>query len=196
MSLSPEFHDKPDSRRLQNRNENARLRHLMISRRSLLAAPMALLPGPLHAQAAVGLHAHARRRTNEFVLLKDGLPVFTFRAAFGREAGPKRERDDARTPVGDYLLQPARRSARWKWFHPVDYPNAVDVADGRTRGLTRSQLGDEIGIHGYGGWPPTDLVAAHGVGWNWTSGCIAVSHDEIEIVRAMVQVPIPLRIDP
>jgi len=168
----------------------------MIRRRSLLAASAALLPGRLHAQNPVGLRAYARRSTNELVLSDDTGAIYAFRAAFGREAGPKRLRDDARTPVGDYMLQPARASARWRWFHPVDYPNPRDVSEGHSRGLNRSQLGDQIGIHGYGGWPPTDLVAAHGVGWNWTSGCIAVSHDEIEIVRMLVQRPIPIRIDP
>lgn len=173
-----------------------RLRRLMIRRRTLLAAPALVLPAPLLAQTPVGLRAYARRSTNELMLRDEGGAIYSFRAAFGREHGPKRLRDDARTPVGDYMLQPARASARWRWFLAVDYPNERDVKDGQGRGLTRSQLGDEIGIHGYGGWPPIDLAASHGVGWNWTSGCIAVSHEEIEIVRMLVQRPIPLRIDP
>jgi murein L,D-transpeptidase YafK len=168
----------------------------MIRRRSLLAAPAVLLPSPLGARTPAAVRAYARRSTNELMLSDEIGAIYSFRAAFGREHGPKRLRDDARTPVGDYTLFPARASARWRWFHPVDYPNRQDVREGAARGLHRHQLGDEIGIHGYGGWPPIDLVASHGVGWNWTSGCIAVSHEEIEIVRMLVQRPIPLRIDP
>lgn len=168
----------------------------MIRRRFLVAAPAAIVPVPLFAQTPVGLRAYARRSTNELMLRDEGGAIYSFRAAFGREPGPKRLRDDARTPVGEYMLFPARASARWRWFHPIDYPNRQDVSEGAARGLRRSQLGDEIGIHGYGDWPPTDLVASHGVGWNWTLGCIAVSHDEIEIVRMLVRRPIPLRIDP
>jgi murein L,D-transpeptidase YafK len=185
----------------------------MIRRRSLIAAPAALFPATALAQPAVtrtraaqgpavpppspaATRVYARRQTNELVILDESGAIHSFRAAFGREDGPKQRRDDERTPVGDYMLHPARPSPRWKWFHPVDYPNRLDVEDGAKRGLTRFQLGDEIGIHGYGSWPPIDLVASHGMGWNWTAGCVAVSHEEIEIVRRLVQRPVPLRLDP
>lgn len=142
-----------------------------------------------------GLAARAERATNALSFHAEKGPLFRFRAAFGRESGPKRIRDDERTPVGDYTLHPARRSARWRWFLPIDYPNAGDVARGRAAGLTRGQLGDEIGIHGFGDWPPIDLAASHGVGWNWTAGCISISYDELEIIRRLVQQPIAIRIE-
>ncbi len=168
----------------------------MLTRRLLLAAPAASLACQAGAAVPMGLHIVAIRSTNTLIFMGDGAAIMTFRAAFGRQSGAKRMRDDERTPVGEYLVRPARASPRWRWFHPIDYPNARDVSEGRAQGLTKPALGDEIGIHGYGNWPPTDLSAAHGVGWNWTSGCIAVNHNEIEIIRTLIQQPIPIRIEP
>ena len=169
----------------------------MLPRRLFVAAlPATAFASPAAATPAPSSrHLHATRSTNTLHLLDGDMVVRSFRAAFGREHGPKRIRDDARTPVGDYMVFPARASARWKWFHPIDYPNARDVAEGAARGLRKGQLGDEIGIHAHGGWPPTDLLAAHGIGWNWTAGCISVSNEEIEVVRAFVDRPMPIRLD-
>ena len=169
-------------------------------RRHLITGAVACLPAvapaPL-AQAASrpGLRIHARRSANMLALIDGNQTVHVFRAAFGREIGHKQIRDDARTPIGDYTVFPARRSSRWKWFHAIDYPNARDIAAGRDRGLSRDRLGDEIGIHGHGGWPPTDLAAGHGIGWNWTAVCISVNDVEIEIVREFIQRPLPIRIE-
>ena len=169
----------------------------MISRRLFLAASASGFAANAGASVSpTGLHLIAQRSTNTLVFMGDGQPIMSFHAAFGREDGAKRLRDDARTPIGEYLIRPARASGRWRWFHPIDYPNARDIAEGRAQGLPKAALGDEIGLHGYGGWPPTDLAAAHGVGWNWTSGCIAVNHQEIEIIRALIQRPIPITIEP
>jgi murein L,D-transpeptidase YafK len=169
----------------------------MHRRIAMLGAAAGALAGlaPVPATAGDGKRLYARRSANVLVLIDGGVPVHSFKAAFGREHGHKQIRDDARTPVGDYMVAPARPSVRWKWFHAIDYPNARDVAAGRARGLSRERLGDEIGIHGHGGWPPTDLIASHGISWNWTAGCISVNDAEIEIVRAFVQRPLPITID-
>ena len=167
----------------------------MLRRHILLATAMLLPAAIARADAPRGPSLYARRSANLLVLLDSGRPVHHFRAAFGREHGHKQIRDDARTPFGDYMVFPARRSARWKWFHPIDYPNARDVAAGALRGLSRERLGDEIGIHGQGGWPPTDLIATHGMAWNWTAGCISVNDTEIETVREFVNRAMPIRID-
>ncbi|MBM3630032.1 MAG: hypothetical protein FJX21_19740 [Alphaproteobacteria bacterium] len=168
---------------------------IMFRRHLVLGAAAALHTHGAAAGAPANARLFARRSENLLVLLLDEKPVHVFRAAFGREHGHKQIRDDARTPVGDYMVFPARRSARWKWFHAIDYPNARDVASGRRRGLSREALGDEIGIHGHGGWPPTDLVASHGMSWNWTAGCISVNDVEIEVVREFIVRPMPIRIE-
>lgn len=166
-------------------------RHLILGTAGALQATF----GPALAAGRSIQRIHARRSTNMLTLLDGNQTVHVFKAAFGREHGHKQIRDDARTPIGDYTVFPARRSTRWKWFHSIDYPNARDVADGQVRGLSRERLGDEIGIHGHGGWPPTDLAAGHGIGWNWTAGCISVNDVEIELVRAFIQRPMPIRIE-
>ncbi|MBM3523143.1 MAG: hypothetical protein FJX57_09310 [Alphaproteobacteria bacterium] len=174
---------------------------MTVTRRQALLQPLSLPEAPSGASAPfgdpvpAGLTAHAIRASNTLLFQAEGRVLHQFRAAFGREAGGKRLRDDERTPIGDYLLHPARASAQWRWFLAIDYPNADDIVRGRSEGLTRGQLGDAIGVHGFGDWPPIDLAAAHGIGWNWTAGCISVSYPELEIVRALVQRPIPIRIE-
>ncbi|MBL8700518.1 MAG: L,D-transpeptidase [Alphaproteobacteria bacterium] len=171
---------------------------MKLTRRLALAAPLCLagLSGRAATPVPSGLSALAIRSANILSFHADGSRLFEFRAAFGRESGAKRVRDDARTPIGDYTLLPARRSARWRWFLPIDYPNESDIARGRAAGLSRGQLGDEIGVHGFGDWPPIDLAAGHGVGWNWTAGCISVTYAELEVIRTLVHRPIPIRIAP
>lgn len=171
---------------------------MSLTRRTVFAAPLLVAGGPAAASLSpalpADLSARAVRSENTLSFHAGGTELHRFRAAFGREPGAKQVRDDARTPVGDYTLFPARRSARWRWFLPVDYPNRADVDRGRANGLTRAQLGDEIGVHGFGDWPPIDLAAAHGIGWNWTAGCVSVNYDDLEIVRALVVRPIPIRL--
>jgi hypothetical protein len=111
----------------------------------------------------------------------------TFHAVFGRSrfAGPKQWEGDRRTPEGDYLIVSKHRSARFRWFLKINYPNAVDQAnffqlraDGDVpRGLHE---GGSVGIHG------TDLQILNDGNVDWTTGCISVDNSAIsELARLL-----------
>lgn len=111
----------------------------------------------------------------------------TLHAVFGRSrfGGPKQWEGDRRTPEGDYLIVSKHRSARFRWFLKINYPNAVDQAnflqlrsDGDIpRGLRE---GGSVGIHG------TDLQILNDGNVDWTTGCISVDNSAIsELARLL-----------
>jgi murein L,D-transpeptidase YafK len=111
----------------------------------------------------------------------------TYHAVFGRSrfAGTKQWEGDRRTPEGNYLIVSKHRSARFRWFLKINYPNAVDVANFAQleavgdipRGMHE---GGSIGIHG------TDLPILNSGNVDWTTGCISVYDDDIsELARLL-----------
>jgi L,D-transpeptidase catalytic domain len=111
----------------------------------------------------------------------------TLHAVFGRSrfGGPKQWEGDRRTPEGDYLIVSKHRSARFRWFLKINYPNAIDQAnflqlrsDGDIpRGLHE---GGSVGIHG------TDLQILNDGNVDWTTGCISVDNSAIsELARLL-----------
>lgn len=146
---------------------------------------------PLAAQALID-------KSDGIVLLFDeqGQEIGRFDAVFGknREQGHKNREGDRRTPEGDYTLSPARPSKSWGWFMPISYPNARDVAWAKNHGIPVSQIGGAVGLHGTGGRLWYDFVQWWGS--DWTAGCVAVSDEDINKIRQVVQRAIPLRIEP
>jgi L,D-transpeptidase catalytic domain len=111
----------------------------------------------------------------------------SYHAVFGRSrfAGPKQWEGDRRTPEGNYLIVSRHRSARFRWFLKINYPNAIDQAnfvqakaDGDIPG--RMHEGDGVGIHG------TDLPILNVGNIDWTTGCISIDNDDIsELARLL-----------
>jgi L,D-peptidoglycan transpeptidase YkuD (ErfK/YbiS/YcfS/YnhG family) len=150
-----------------------------LSRRALLAlGPLVLVYAgvlmgswvwasavPLHASCpAVGVIVQVDSEARALSLCRDGVEEASFRVALGRGGLDKRAEGDRRTPRGRYPLGPARPSARYHRFVPVEYPTAAEAQ----RGFT----GSAIGIHG-----PHAAFAwlGHSTVWtDWTRGCIAV----------------------
>ncbi len=135
------------------------------------------------AEAGV-TRAEANRTTGHLVLWDGDTQVASFHAAFGSFVAPKQREGDRATPVGRYMLTPARASRSWRWFMPIDYPNADDRAAGRT--------GFDVGVHGLGGNPFLHML--HWLGVNWTAGCIAVTNAEMETLRSLITTPVPIEI--
>lgn len=109
--------------------------------------------------------------------LYDGDEVLrTYSVALGAEpTGPKTRKRDGRTPEGRYLIDYRKEDSAFHRALHISYPRADQVAAARLRGE-----------------PPGGLIMIHGLpngrAWigrlhrvsDWTTGCIAVTNDEIE----------------
>jgi murein L,D-transpeptidase YafK len=110
----------------------------------------------------------------------------TYHVAIGRgSAGTKR------TPEGKYIIDEKNSASKFHKALHISYPNAEDKA--RALNLRRSPGGD-IEIHGL----PTAFAwvgpAQHVL--DWTSGCIALTNEEIDELWKLVAVGTPVEIDP
>jgi hypothetical protein len=105
-----------------------------------------------------------------------------------------KHRGDAKTPLGEFTITEVKRSARFKLFMAISYPNLdhterafleqrIDAKEYKTltydlkHGRPPSQntsLGGQLGIHGVGSG---DMKVHESV--NWTNGCIALTNDQL-----------------
>jgi murein L,D-transpeptidase YafK len=113
----------------------------------------------------------------------------SYHAVFGRSrwGGPKQWEGDRRTPEGDYLIIAKHRSARFRWFLKLNYPNATDHAEFaqliETGDVPRGMReGGNVGIHG------TDEPVLNSGNVDWTTGCISVDNDSISELAALLPI--------
>lgn len=114
-------------------------------------------------------------------LLRNGLPVASFRVALGRNPiGPKIMEGDGRTPEGIYHIAGYKADSDYYRAILISYPNARDRERARRLGV---DPGGAIMIHGLDPAIPPELRRDH---WrfNWTNGCIAVTDEEMDILWA------------
>lgn len=106
--------------------------------------------------------------------------------SLGREPeGPKRQFGDNRTPEGDYLLDWRKASSRFYRAIHISYPNDGDLRHAFDRGI---DPGGDIFVHG----TPDPVL----LGRDWTTGCIAVSNDDIDLLWMLVPDGTPITIRP
>jgi lipoprotein-anchoring transpeptidase ErfK/SrfK len=134
-----------------------------------------------------------------------GRPVKTYRIALSaRPVGDKVREGDKRTPEGHFYVCMKNDESKFTRALGLSYPNAEDAERGRTDGLIskreqraitdairhyrrppyNTKLGGEIAIHG------------GGTGRDWTTGCIALSDDDIEELYPRIDLGTPVEIRP
>lgn len=114
-----------------------------------------------------------------------------------------KQRNDEKTPLGEFKITEIRPSGRFNTFMALNYPNLdhterayqenrIDAAEYRAlrydldRGLPPPQgtsLGGQLGIHGLG---RGDLKIHETV--NWTRGCIALTNEQLRELAEFVAV--------
>lgn len=109
-------------------------------------------------------------------LYAKGVPLKTYKVALGKNPkGDKEYEGDNRTPEGLYTIDARRENSQFHLALHISYPSSEDSARARARG---KKPGGNIMIHGL-----TDYYAMIGAFHrriDWTSGCIAVTNQEIE----------------
>lgn len=119
-------------------------------------------------------------------LMRDGRALAWIPVGLGREPeGPKRKLGDNRTPEGKYVLDWRNPSSRFYRSIHISYPNESDLRDAFRRDL---DPGGDIFIHG----TPHPLL----LGRDWTTGCIAVSNRDIDLIWRLVPDGTPITIRP
>jgi murein L,D-transpeptidase YafK len=117
-------------------------------------------------------------------------PLRTFRVALGSGGlGPKVRQGDERVPEGRYVIAGRNPRSAFHLSLKISYPTAAQVAAARALGI---DPGGDIMIHGL----PNGRGAigrAHRR-TDWTSGCIAVTNDEIEWLWRAVPDGTPIEI--
>jgi murein L,D-transpeptidase YafK len=86
--------------------------------------------------------------------------------------GHKTQEGDEKTPEGSYTIDRKHKSNKYQYFLHISYPNEMDKAQARARGVSP---GGHVGIHGFeDGWKGIKRRNYY----DWTDGCIAVDSYE------------------
>ena len=101
----------------------------------------------------------------------------------GNPIGHKQQEGDNRTPIGSYTLDyKNEKSGYYRSMH-VSYPNAIDKANAKSRGVSP---GGAIMIHGQkNGFGALAMLNQQR---DWTADCMAVTNNEMDEIMAAVKV--------
>jgi murein L,D-transpeptidase YafK len=137
-------------------------------------------------------HVLVLKKDRTLQLFSHGKVVKTYKVALGgNPVGPKTRQGDHKTPEGSYVLDSRNAHSRFYKSIHISYPNGSDRASARRNGTSP---GGDVFIHGlpngYGA-----VGAAHRLR-DWTDGCIAVTDEEIDEIRAATRDGTPIEIRP
>ena len=119
-------------------------------------------------------------------LMRAGAVLAWAPISLGREpAGTKLRQGDLRTPEGDYVLDWRNPVSRFYRSIHISYPNAADLERAAAGGVNP---GGAIFIHG----TPDPVL----LGRDWTTGCIAVSNSDMDLIWQLVPDGTPITIRP
>lgn len=163
------------------------------------------------AAAGSGYQIEIIKSLQELRLKRGNDVMYTFRIAYGKgEHGPKQQRGDNRTPVGSYQILDFKTDSKFHYFMQLNYPNLLDawhgyknrlISPAEYREIARSfkkhemppqdtYLGGQIGIHGLGVTTREKLKIHQSV--NWTEGCIAITNEDMNVLRKYVSKGMPV----
>jgi len=136
-------------------------------------------------------------------LYGDGNLIGRFSIGLGRAPlGSKVNEGDNKTPEGNYYICTLNNQTKYYFFMGLSYPNEIDAKRGLDDGIINkasydsivkainnkqqppwnTALGGEIGIHGGGSK------------YDWTYGCIALSNEDLKILRQYTPINTPVQI--
>ena len=163
---------------------------------------MRLLAIGFLCMAATAAYANESSRKADFVYVDKSERAISFfngkellakyRISLSRSSVGHKEREgDKRTPEGTYTLDYKNPNSQYYRSIHISYPNQQDRTSAKRRGVSP---GGAIMIHGQ---PNRSRYAASELQqYDWTDGCIALTNTEMDVVWAMVDVPVRIQIAP
>jgi len=133
-----------------------------------------------------------KKSESRLYLMNAGEVIRDFHVVFGdNPVGHKKQQGDNRTPEGSYVLDRKKENSAFYRAIRISYPNEEDVARAEAKGVPP---GGRIMIHGQrNGYGHLAHIMQQ---YNWTSGCIAVTNQEMDIIWEAVAVGTPITILP
>ena len=133
-----------------------------------------------------------KKSESRLYLMNAGEVIRDFHVVFGdNPVGHKKQQGDNRTPEGSYVLDRKKENSAFYRAIRISYPNEEDVARAEAKGV---HPGGRIMIHGQrNGYGHLAHIMQQ---YNWTSGCIALTNQEMDIIWEAVAVGTPITILP
>lgn len=125
-------------------------------------------------------------------LLKEGEIIKGYKIALGKDpVGHKTRLGDNKTPEGTYTLSSRKQSDKYHLTIFISYPSESDILNAKNIGVSP---GGSIAIHGL----PKGMASLNKLHrkMDWTSGCIALTNDEMEEIWHLVEDGVPIEIKP
>ena len=129
---------------------------------------------------------------HKMYVYKDGKVIKTFPVSLGSNPGPKVQRGDLRTPVGEYRILDKRCHPIKYRAMTISYPNAKDRARAAKLGV---DPGSQITIHGQPHWNADGHGDSYTLSHDWTNGCIALTNKDLDWLWGSVRVGTPIIIN-
>lgn len=131
------------------------------------------------------------KSAHTLTVFSHGRAIQTYKVALGDPHGPKAQAGDKKTPEGIYFVDAKNPHSLFHRALHLSYPNVKDREHARQLGVSP---GGDIEIHGLPkqyAW----MGATHRA-IDWTTGCIAVTNPEIDVIYGEVSVGTPVEIRP
>ncbi|HUF04882.1 MAG TPA: L,D-transpeptidase [Aridibacter sp.] len=146
------------------------------------------------------------KKSDRLLTLFDGdRPVRTYGIGLGSDpVGDNKKEGDGRTPEGEFRVFVKNQSSKYYLSVGLNYPLPEDADRGLDSGLISNEEHDAIiEAHEERSAPPQKTalggeiyIHGHGIGSDWTEGCVAIVDDAMKELYDAVRVGTPVRIVP
>lgn len=132
------------------------------------------------------------KHKRELNLIENDKIIKTYKISLGKQPkGRKRQKDDGRTPEGYYFIKRKIDKAPHHRYLQISYPNPEDRTQAKIRG---DDPGGDVyiqGVHWTFSYLPNFMLKMQRW-YDWTSGGIALTNDEINDIYDQVDVGTPV----
>jgi murein L,D-transpeptidase YafK len=128
----------------------------------------------------------------QLLAYSNGQLIIKYKISLGKQpVGKKEIEGDNKTPEGNYTINDKNANSDFHKNLGILYPNKEDKANAKRIG---KEAGSDIKIHGLHN--KLGFIGKFHRWYDWTSGCIALTNDEIDELYKTVKIGTPIEIYP